>query len=214
MKKYILYKITRSDGEIYIGTTHNKGFDKRMTAHKKTDRFIEYTIDIDILEHSDNYEYIQKLESEYIKLFDSYHNGLNESCDGKGSHCAPNFTTKGYKYSDESRKRMSDSAKVRIQRDGNSFKGRTHTQITKNKISAAKKGKRNTSKLTKEQVIEIINIYNNRPSIEGVGVVMRNGVKMSYKQAFSLKYCNVYNVSSQCIILIIEGKSWKDVKRE
>lgn len=210
METYIVYKLTRNDGQVYIGTTYRNGFNRRMTAHSKTKRFQGYIFTSDILLESDDYNYIMQMEEEYITIYDSYKNGLNESIDGKGNHMAPNFTTKDYKFSDESRKKMSKSAKKRIERDGPPRC--KHTEEQKKKWSKMRKGVRNTHKLTKEQVIEILTLYRDKPDIEGVGKVMRNGVKMSYAQAFAAKYCEQYSVSKQCLRLIIDRKTWKDVE--
>lgn len=213
--KYIIYKITRDDGQLYIGTTYREGFTRRMTAHKKTERFKDHTFDVDIVEESDDYDHIQRMEERYIEEYDSYHNGLNESSDGKGNHHAPTFTTKNYKFSDESRRKMSESAKKRIKRDGVPFKGCKHTKETKEALSKKRKGIRySKTKLTEDDVIQILDDHHNKPHIDGVGLVMGNGRKMSYNQAFSKVYGQRYGVTAQCIRLVIEGKSWKDVKRK
>ena len=74
------------------------------------------------------YKYLKNLTTEtilkereeyWINSLDTFNNGLNESPSGKGcGHNSPNFTTLGYKFSDEQRKKMSESAKKRAKREG------------------------------------------------------------------------------------------------
>ena len=156
---YLIYKLTRDDGQIYIGTTNSKCYKNRMVAHKNSERFINHSFTIEILEQSENIE-VHNKEGEYIKLYNSFYNGLNESIDGKGNHNAPNFNTIGFKFSEESKRKMSESAKRRVERDGANFKGKTHSEESKQKMSKLRKGKCwHKPKLSKEHMLEIREYY-------------------------------------------------------
>jgi hypothetical protein len=105
-----VYKIIREDNKIYIGITID--FNKRIKNHIRSKRFKELKIkSFEILEQNLTYDEAGKKEEYYINLYDSFNNGLNKSKNGKGNHLAPNFTTRGFKYSEESKKKMSLSAK-------------------------------------------------------------------------------------------------------
>lgn len=82
------------------------------------------------------------------------------------------------------------------------------------RVSETQKGirKQSSCKITISDVIIIRKLYKQREKIEGVGVVRRNGVKMSYEQAFALKYAPLYKVTTKNIIYIITNKTWQDVK--
>ncbi|MFW6311600.1 MAG: hypothetical protein ACOC1K_05130, partial [Nanoarchaeota archaeon] len=60
----------------YIGTTNSNRFDIRMKAHENSERFNNHKFSFEILEKSENIEFLEK-EQYYINLYDSYNNGLN-----------------------------------------------------------------------------------------------------------------------------------------
>jgi hypothetical protein len=212
---YIVYKITRDDGQLYIGTTYSGGVKSRMSAHSRSNRFRGYEFKFDILEKSDDFDYIADREEYYIELYDTYNNGLNESIDGKGNHLCDNFTTKGFKFTEYSKQKMSESAKRRIKRDGVPFKGCSHTLDQRKKWSIDRKGMLPpNTKLTECIVKEIIKLFEDHPFIEGVGDIMKNGRCMSYIRAFSLKFSDKYNITPQQIERIIKGRVWKNVERK
>lgn len=136
MKGYV-YLITRNDGLKYVGITYNIA--KRMSAHKKTERFALGIQNIEILKECDTYEEAEAIEENYIKIYDTYHNGLNESIDGKGNHLSPSFTTKGFKFSNKSKNKMKDSHWSKTGK----YKpiGIKHSEETKQKWSILRKGK-------------------------------------------------------------------------
>lgn len=151
-----VYLITRNDGLQYIGITNN--VKKRISAHKKTNRFsigIKY---VEILKECKTYEEAEKLEPEYIAMYDTFNNGLNESVNGKGNHLAPNFTTKGFIFSDETKEKMktnhwSKTGKYRPV-------GIPHTEDTKKHWSAIRKGKCwGTRKISAEDALKIKNLF-------------------------------------------------------
>jgi len=207
--KYILYKLIRDDNKIYIGTTNTKRFKNRMYTHEHSNRFKNHTFNIKILHKSKYEEKIAKLEEYYIKIYDSFYNGLNESIDGKGNHHAPNFTTKGFKYSKDSKKRMSISAKKRIKRNGINFKGHKHTQKAKKIMSKKRKGIIwSPRKLNYEIVEEIRSFFNTKPFIKGVGEVQSNGKMLTYERAFAKKFHKKYKLTSNALYNVITGRTW------
>jgi len=85
-----------------------------MGDHKRSSRFKNNEFHIQILEESFDRSYIEDKESHYISVYDTFANGLNDTETGKGyGHSSPKFNTLGYTFSNESRKKMSESAKKR-----------------------------------------------------------------------------------------------------
>jgi hypothetical protein len=90
-----------------------------MEDHRRSDRFENDDFSIEILESSDDRSYIERREEHYISHFNTFENGLNESRGGKGwGHNDPKFTTRGFRFSEESKLKMSSSAKQRAAREG------------------------------------------------------------------------------------------------
>lgn len=135
--KGFVYLITRNDDLKYIGITYDVA--KRMSAHKKTKRFAIGIKNIEILKEYDTYEEAEAVEADYIKIYDTYYNGLNESIDGKGNHLSLSFTTKGFKFLDKSKNKMKNShwSKTGKYRPV----GVKHSEETKQRWSALRKGK-------------------------------------------------------------------------
>lgn len=209
--EYIIYRLIRSDGKEYIGTTDSRNFKNRMSSHRNSNRFREHSFKIKILEKSFDIKLHEK-EEIYIKKYDTFFNGLNETINGKGNHLSDKFTTRGYEYSKKSRTLMSISAKNRIKRDGIPFKGKNHSEKTKKHLSIIRKGKIHSSKLSKDDVLEIKQLYKIKPVLENVGKIQKNGKILSYKRAFSKNFSNTWNITEQNLYKIITGKSWKHVQ--
>lgn len=64
------------------------------------------------------------------------------------------------------------------------------------------------TKLNASIVSELRKLYDEKIEIDGVGEKMKNGKYLSYTQAFSIKYAEVYNTSKENIRRIIERKTW------
>jgi len=110
----VVYKLTRSDGKQYIGKASN--FKNRLCHHTKSKRFEGHSIvEHEILECCETHKQALTYEKKYIEQYDTFHNGLNKTKDGSGNHTSPNFTTEGFQFTKESKKKMSDSAKRRNQ---------------------------------------------------------------------------------------------------
>jgi len=90
-----------------------------MEDHRRSHRFKNDDFSIEIIESSDDRSYIELREEYYISHLNTFENGLNESRGGKGwGHNDPKFTTRGFRFSEESRLKMSNSAKKRAMREG------------------------------------------------------------------------------------------------
>ena len=76
---YLVYKIIRDDGKLYIGTTIKDRLKNRISQHKGTERFRGHTFTLEILEESTSKEYIDMKEVHYINVFDTINSGLNKS---------------------------------------------------------------------------------------------------------------------------------------
>lgn len=78
------------------------------------------------------------------------------------------------------------------------------------KFSNQRKGKQHSSKLTIIQINEIRNLYNISPVLSGVGKIQKNGLPLSYLQAFCKYYASNYNVTPNCLKRIIKKETWQD----
>ncbi len=195
---YKIYLLCRDDGELYVGTTNNRCFSSRMRAHQKSKRFEGHSFDVKVLIESTN-KNIHDLEEYYIDKFDTYESGLNESYNGKGPE---NFSTKGFKFSLESRLRMS------LKKQGYQpwIKGKKHSIESKLKMSSVRKGKIHSFKVSKEKINHIRNLYEQKIPIIGVGKIQGNGKELTYARAFSRKFNGDYNLSDKGLYNIITGK--------
>lgn len=181
---------------MYIGTTDTKNFRTRMAHHRWSNRFREHTFDVVILEESDDVGIFEK-ESDYIAKHGTLApNGLNLSWSGKGfGHNSPNFTTRGYRYSEESRQKMRDAWKRRSPRQKGVFH---HSAAARQKMSEMRKGM-NTGprKLTPERYLELIAMWKSQPSMESVGSRTGSGVILTYLRCFCLKYAQTFGYTPE-----------------
>ena len=130
-----VYKITREDGLEYIGITNR--LKKRLNEHKNSKRFAALKIQTVEILFEGEYEECERLEESFIIKFNTFYNGLNMTNKGKGKSDTEKFNTLGYKFSDESRRKMSASSKLRGPRPT----GYKHAQETKDNWSKLRKGK-------------------------------------------------------------------------
>tara|TARA_Y100000296_G_scaffold75108_1_gene94404 strand:- start:40 stop:684 length:645 start_codon:yes stop_codon:yes gene_type:complete len=207
--KYLVYLITRDDGKQYIGTTNTSRLKNRMNEHKIHKRFRNHIFDFIVLEQYDNYLACVNSETEYIKKYDTFYNGLNDTWSGKGyNHNSPNFTTLGYKFTDEQRKRV---GRKKGSIPWNKGKKNCFSNETIKKMSDARKGKfHRECKLSEKEYKKLLTLYKERPYLLGVGEIQRNGKPMSYTQKFSLTYAEEFGVSPNAIRQYIVGKTRKN----
>lgn len=202
---YVVYKIIRDDDKIYIGTTIKDRLKNRISQHKTTERFKNHKFTLEILEESTSKSYIDAKEEYYIKHFDSYNSGLNESIDGKGNHLCNNFTTLGFKYSEKSRKKMSESAKARVARLGVPFKGKKHTPETKKNWSKKRKGRLFQYRLP-ESVYKELREEFEKSKQKYVEYIAANGKLLTGERQFAHEVSQKYNISVNMIVNIIKRK--------
>lgn len=88
----------------------------------------------------------------------------------------------------------------------NKNKKNCFSEHTIQKMKDYRKGKRHNCKLDDETCKKILNLYNVKPHIEGVGEKSKNGKILSYDTAFAKKYHKQYDVSDKQILNIIQGK--------
>lgn len=198
MMIYFLYKLTRDDEQVYFGTTNEKRFTSRMNAHKYSDRFKGRDFTVEIVAQSEDDTFIASLEEQMITRYDTYNNGLNNTVDGKGNHLAPAFTTKGYKHSENAKRRMR-KAKTGYVPWNKGVKGYT--------LTVDRRGKIHSSKLTVQQYKIIRESFKYIPTLPGVGKRSKNGVILTQERAVSKILCHEYQVSDICIYNILTGKT-------
>ena len=196
---YFIYKITRSDGKQYIGTTDSKCIKNRMCRHKSSTRFANFDFTYEIIEQSADINILQK-EQYYIQQYNTLvPNGLNISIDGKGNHLSPNFTTRGFKFSEESKIKMSISSKKRQRSTG-----WVHSQETKAHWSKTRTGKCwKKPALNKDQWDELNMIWNEKPSCSLTNSI---GKRISYERAFAKQYAERFGLSVNGLYNIITNK--------
>lgn len=197
---YLIYKLVRTDGEIYIGTTSTKNLKQRMHHHGYSDRFEninDFKIEIIFCgKHITCWD----LEEFFIAEYDSFENGLNESKDGKGNHLSSKFTTLGYKHSKETKLKIGAKSKLKTPWNlGKTYKLKPGYKQRKGKIQS--------KKISDDDVIFIRKSFITDDTILNVGVVQKNGIKMTRERAFARKYAPKFNVSEQCIIKYLKNET-------
>lgn len=198
MTIYNIYMFRNDNNKCYVGFTSN--FNKRLAAHRKKHTIVESNI---VYQTTDiNHAY--KMEEYFIKEYDSYYNGLNKTKDGKGIVGKLQSTT-GFRFSQVSRQKMSESAKQRYASGRNPLKDYVHTEQDIKKMSDSQTGICTYSTLSVETILDIKRLYKLRPLLNcnGKQYKFRNKSTLFYK-IMSLKY----NVSTVCISDIIKNKSY------
>jgi len=196
--EYYIYRLLRtSDGKQYIGTTDQNNFSGRMACHRRSARYRGTSFSIEILLTGPTTDVLVQ-EGAFIEKYDTLHpNGLNLTKSGKGcGHNSPEFTTRGYKYSAASRKKMSNSAKERCRRQPRV--GWHHSSDYKTRMSEMRKGKPalHKRKLTEEQEATLRDLYLSKPALADVGVPhMSNGIVLTYDRAFVLRYAKIFGLT-------------------
>lgn len=117
-------------------------------------------------------------------------------------HNNDNFSTIGMKMSKETRKKQSEKKQNFIPWN-KGLKGYS--------LNVNRKGKRHSSKITKEDVMKIRSMYEDAPPLIGVGKVQRNGVKLTYDRLFSKTFHEQFSLTDVGLYNIITGVSWSNV---
>lgn len=217
MRDIVVYLLTRNDNLSYIGITVD--FNKRLMEHKRSSRFKELGIkEYKILYHAFDYQEARRVERILIKEFDTYHNGLNETETGNGNGIiTEGFTTLGYKFSEESKKLMSDNNWSKRGFD-NPMKGKKHSKETKENWSKLRKGKAWSKKADEKMIREILLLYKNKSLVfEGVGERQKGCQHiLTYKNAFCKFISKKYNFSGKWVYNLLNGKylTWNPLLNE
>lgn len=184
-------------------------------------------------------EHIRVMERHFIRQYDTFKNGYNMTYGGEGvfglklSECHKKKlkeSTKGIVPWAKG-KGGSDETKILgrcMVGNKNPMFGKRHSKEAKEKMSLKKKNyipwnkskryKRGTpswnsglkySCVDKKVLNEIKTIWGLLPYICGVGVVQKNGKKLTYMRAFSKKYSSMFNLSSNGLYIIIKNEKWK-----
>ena len=188
---YYIYFLKDLNGKVkYVGQTQN--LDSRKREHKRNKP--PHTFEMS--EHIDISEKAKEAEIFYIKKFDTFKNGWNRSTGGEG-------------FDNYKRKGIGGVKKGTI--PWNKGIKNCFSKETIEKMSISRKGRVFSRKINDEQVIEIRKIYNKKPDLQNVGVVMKNGRKLSYIQAFCKEYAENYNLTPQGMKRIILKECWTNV---
>lgn len=228
MKQGYVYLIVRNDDLPYIGITLK--IERRIKDHLKSKRFSLIGIKYYRILYKGDYRECERLEPIYIEYYNSYRLGLNCTKTGKGKAETEKFNTLGYKYSDESRLKMSNNHwskkggipwnkgvtgwlnitdELRQKRIKNS--SREHTKnpnvMTLEEIKILIEDfekfqitKELALKYCKKSQIELIE----SDKLNYAEIITKNGKLLCKKRVFSNEFCGVYNKTSNGIKGIIE----------
>ena len=188
---YYIYFLKDLDGKVkYVGQTQNLDSRKREHKRNKPPHTFEINEQIDIPERA------KEKEIFYIEKFDTFKNGWNKSTGGEG-------------FDSYERKGVGGVKKGNI--PWNKGIKDCFSEETIKKMSNSRKGRVFSRKINDEQIREIRKLYNEKPNLQNVDVVMKNGRKLSYIQAFCKEYAKDYNLTPQGIKRIILKECWTDV---
>jgi hypothetical protein len=95
--------------------------------------------------------------------------------------------------------------------EGNSMWGKKFSEETISKMSNSRKGRVFSRKINDDEIKAIRKLYNEKPNLQNVGMIMKNGKKMSYVQAFCKEYAEKYNLTPQGLKRIVLNECWKNV---
>ena len=146
-----IYKITNLiNNKIYIGQT-TRNMKERMSEHIRHHKIpidkdiFKYGINnfkIEVIDTANNQKELDEKEIKYIHEYDCMiPKGYNLTLGGR--------TTKGYKHTQEAKKKMSIEKSKAYTGNGNPFFGKKHTDKSKVKMSEKRKGMKH---LTEEQI--------------------------------------------------------------
>ena len=188
---YYIYFLKDLNNKIqYIGQTQNPDTRRREHNRNKPPHTFELMEQIQVALEAKN------LEIGYIEKYDTYRNGWNKSPGGEGFE---NYDRSG----------IGGVKKGNI--PWNKNVENCFSEETLNKMKSTRKGRVFSRKITDDQIKEIRDLYEKKPHLNNVGLIMKNGKKMSYIQSFCKEYCSKYNITSQGMKRIILGECWKNV---
>lgn len=226
--RYIIYKIThKPTGLFYIGrktaenyaefdnywgSSHYPGFiskGNKKFKNKKGYEFIEDKIDEyskEIIAEALNGKHLGELEDKYIELNFNDEKNVNMYYNG-------NFSTSGYKFSDEMKKFFSESRTGKK----NNFYGKKHTEAAKKKMRKPKSTTENMKGIAKteehkKKLAEATRKQQKRMLKEGKSMIDRLNVQ------FKCPYDDFISTASSVSRYIKRNfpdlKQWKDLTKE
>lgn len=192
---YYLYYL-KEEGKIqYVGLTKN--INDRKRQHKKTKPIHEFCV----IEEFEDVREASVIEREHIEKHNTYVVGWNKSPGGEYLQCS------GY-----IRKNIGGVKKGTTPWNKGKKGYKIHNEISLQKLSKNNTGENNPkAKLNESDVVNIISLYKQKPFMDNVGVVMQNGIKMSYDRSFSHVLSKTYSVTPENITRIIKKRSWLSV---
>ena len=211
---HLVYTITDIMGTVYVGISSENRMKNRFSQHKKSPRFATPIV-MEVVYMSKDRDHIEDMEEYYIKELDTYRNGGNNTPSGKGNHRSRNFHTKGFKFTEESRKKMSETRK-RLFAEGKikpvKMTEEHHKNLQEAKVKKLK-GVMRFDKITLGAVAEIRELYNKKVPLGEDYILRENafneGNFFSYKQAFMAFMADKFGVSTWVIREILNGNTYK-----
>lgn len=209
-----VYKLIRNDGLSYIGITDN--LDKRFREHSHSLRFNGNIIACELLYYG-SYDVCQLLEPSFILEHDTFSSGLNMTEDGRGKSNTTKFSTLGLMHSNETRKKLSETAKLSFQNGRQMWNagGGKFNAASIEKMSRTRRGNIYSSKLSIKDVRTIRQMFvwsQHFGMLNDVGAVQRNGRKLTAERAFVKQYKSFlqerYGITDIQLYNIVAEKSW------
>lgn len=221
---FTIYSITRVDGLKYIGSTKN--LKSRINSHKKSKRFEIGIEKFEILDTCENIDEAREKECEWISHYDTYHNGLNVTIHGGGSHDnTEKFNTLGMSFTKGKKWYNNGVKNIRCyegEQPKDFIKGkltyrndtRKHSKETREKLSKIQKNRPDAyynSKFTEEQAREIFELLKRKPKLEGVGISkdITNTTRTTYLRKFCQEYSKKFGVEEFYLYYFINNKGCK-----
>jgi hypothetical protein len=194
MKKIYLYHLKQNNTVKYVGLTINER--ARMKWHKRNKP--EHNFIIKDYFNDDRLAAVNEIKQ--IEKYSTFYSGWNKTKGGEN-----------YFMGLVDRKGIGGVKRGSI--PWNKGKKNCFSKETIERFKKIRKGKIHSSKLNEQTVIEIRNLFNQKPKVNfKIGKVMKNGKKMSYEQAFSKTYYKKYNLTLAGLKKIIKNESWINVK--
>jgi predicted GIY-YIG superfamily endonuclease len=227
-----VYKVTRSDGLEYVGTTVN--LNKRISEHAKTKRFESGILKFEVLDQTEDYQHALSLEEEYISKFDTYKNGLNLTPNGGKLDDDGKFNTFGMKFDETTKTKMQTNLWCKTGSYDRS--GRKLSDQTKSKIREKQIGRchvKDQRKITEENVQYIRKVYDNdlvqfapdylrrfvtasqKPIVETLNfneLKSQNGKPITREKLYSEYFADLFKVSPNTIRAVLNGKNTRSIK--
>lgn len=219
MKIGKIYKITNNkNGLVYIGCT-TKSLNHRFSEHlyrcfktgyksklyNSMKKYGQENFTIELIEECD-LNIIYETEKKYVKLYDSYDNGLNSTFGGEG--CL------GYTHSPEIRQKISENTK-----NGNSHRGKTYKDLYGDKEEEERKKRRMSVKQgwetmsDKDKENRVNNIKENKRKNSKYGIDLIKEMKEKINKGINSKeFKRVYPQAYENFFYDLKnGKRWSDL---